>query len=281
MSSSIQIPDNWPGELLDFIIAQEDYENFLTPIREEMLPPLDLTFAALKYTSPEHAKVLVLGLDPYPRKESACGIAFHDASVTSWNDKFAPSLRNILLNLFSHTHSLPTNTKIQQLRAFLSSIDFSSPNDWFEHSSSQGVIWLNSALTYSPRLKQDSYKTHSVFWKPIILFIVKLIMKAKIRAFLTNSPFSPGVVIVLWGKHAQSYGNDFIQCKIKALEELAMEFPNLKIGENCGNELQIVEAPHPCFVPFHKVNSFEKIEFCQELLGQRKIEWIKTNSKTQ
>jgi uracil DNA glycosylase len=34
---------------------------------------------ALKPVSPEHVKVVLFGLAPYPREESSCGIALFDA----------------------------------------------------------------------------------------------------------------------------------------------------------------------------------------------------------
>lgn len=49
-------------------------------------------FAALDLVSPKNTKVVILGQDPYPSHDLACGIAF---SIPSGQSKFPPTLINI------------------------------------------------------------------------------------------------------------------------------------------------------------------------------------------
>ncbi|KAL0221873.1 hypothetical protein RCL1_001727 [Eukaryota sp. TZLM3-RCL] len=270
--SSLHIPLLWPSELELFISSQPNVEVFISISRAKMFPSIENTFAALSHCSPAMSKVLILGLDPYPREESACGIAFQDATVTSWTDTFPPSLRNIMLNLLQHTHNFDCKSPISVLRSFLSEINFASPQSWFNHTCAEGVLWLNTSLTFE---NKSTYKKHADFWRPIVLFIIETIFYQKLVQLNAESPYNPGLVVVLWGKPAQKFEPIIEECRKKALQKFVDNY-GLEVSEaheKCC-QVEFVKANHPCFVPFHKVNSFDLIEKAQDRIGQTRVNWI-------
>src|SRR5262245_22418865 len=60
---------------------------FIGPDRDSRIVPVrELTFQALKPNPPQNWKIVVFGQNPYPRVESATGIAMFDNSFTDWQD---------------------------------------------------------------------------------------------------------------------------------------------------------------------------------------------------
>ena len=51
-----------------------------------IVPVRELTFQALKPNPPHRWKVVVFGQNPYPRIESATGIAMFDNTFGNWSD---------------------------------------------------------------------------------------------------------------------------------------------------------------------------------------------------
>ncbi|KAL0214671.1 hypothetical protein P9112_006855 [Eukaryota sp. TZLM1-RC] len=271
LSLSSILPDSWQC-LTEFIEQQPDVEHFLSSTRNSaIIPNLDLTFYSLSFSSPHLAKVVILGQDPYPRKESANGLAFCDSAVPGWKSSFPPSLRNILLNLLNFTHDLPTNSSISSLRSMLKEINFPAPLDFFLNTSRQRVLWLNSVLTYE---NKKSLATHAKFWRPIVLQIFKLIFFAKLSKSHNHEELQKGLVVVLWGKNAQALKESILESRTCAIKDfITSDSRNASVALN-SVDVEFVEAPHPCFTPFHRVSSFEMISRAQEKLGQDKIEWV-------
>lgn len=89
-------------------------------------PTLNNVFRALELTPLDDAKVIILGQDPYPNSEDACGLAF---SVNR-DYKLPKSLVNIFKLLEIETAEVRTNGDL---------------SDW----ANQGVLLLNSVLTYN------------------------------------------------------------------------------------------------------------------------------------
>jgi len=73
----------WEKVLKPIILEREekDLKRFLSPEREWTIPKRENTFAALRGIPPSQWKVLIIGQDPYPREESAVGIAFNDGAI--------------------------------------------------------------------------------------------------------------------------------------------------------------------------------------------------------
>jgi len=95
-----------------------------------------------------------------------------------------------------------------------------SPTEWFLRTAAQGVLWLNTALTFAPGVCgvaggsthllacvaygrsrwQSDLATHTAFWRPIVERIIEVLLATK-KESPVGSP--PGLVFVMWGTHAQ------------------------------------------------------------------------------
>lgn len=156
-------------------------------------PRMNNIFRAFKECEYSNLRVVILGQDPYPqlRKDKspvATGLAFANSSDTT-NEHLSPSLK-VLSN---------------------SLIDFSIPHKTIifdpslEKIASQGVLWLNSALT----CQTGRIGSHSLMWRPFI------------KSLLLNlSRHRTGIVYVLLGSEAQSFepyinnkSNHVIRCR--------------------------------------------------------------------
>lgn len=179
MNTNLQnlIPSDWQLLLNDYLQSsawkelsknvEDEYQNISSQIR----PDRALIFNALKLTSVENVKVVILGQDPYHSPNLAQGLAFSIPKTIPMNSKeFPSSLRNI--------------SKALMLESFgyLSHGDLS---DW----AKQGVLLLNTALT----VRLGEANSHAQLgWKS---FVIELIKKLSTR---------PNIVWILWGGHAQS-----------------------------------------------------------------------------
>ncbi|WP_405979960.1 hypothetical protein [Streptomyces sp. NBC_00158] len=77
----------WFPLLGPVIEAQPNAAAFIGPGRgQEVVPVRELTFQALKPNPPHKWKVVVFGQNPYPRPESATGIAMFDNTFHDWKD---------------------------------------------------------------------------------------------------------------------------------------------------------------------------------------------------
>ena len=112
---------------------------------------------ALKITPLDKVKVLIFGQDPYPRAESAIGIAFCDGKIKKWTDPTCPSLRNIFKSVLIHYKYLNPSSKVEELRSTMSRIKMISPYNWFFETAKQGVLWLNTSLTYTSNVLNFFY----------------------------------------------------------------------------------------------------------------------------
>ncbi len=140
----------------------EEYRHF------EIYPPMEEVFYALRTTSYEDTRVLLLGQDPYHGPGQAHGMSF---SVRP-GVPLPPSLRNIY-------KELETDLGISPARhGYLKS--------WAE----QGVLLLNTTLT----VRRGQAASHeAIGWR---------IFTDKIIALLNEKP-GP-LVFLLWGAHARS-----------------------------------------------------------------------------
>ena len=78
----------WLKILKPVLESLSDAASFIGPSRDKgIIPVRELTFQALKPNLPSGWRVVSLGQSPYPRIESATGIAHFDNSITSWESK--------------------------------------------------------------------------------------------------------------------------------------------------------------------------------------------------
>lgn len=153
MTSDIEIEKiinpSWLPYLKETILNQPNVSFYLSSTRKEMFPKLENTFQALNLCTPQDCNIVIFGQDPYPRSESAIGIAFCDGMIKKWTDPTCPSLRNIFKSMLIHEKKLTKNSKVDELRKRMIELNMVSPYEWFFETGKQGVLWLNTSLTYT------------------------------------------------------------------------------------------------------------------------------------
>lgn len=138
------------------------------------LPYPDLVFNSFKLTSFKNTKVVIIGQDPYFKRDIFKGKHVPQAMGLSFSVpvgvKVPSSLKNIYKNLmkYGHVTNIPKHGNLEK---------------W----ASQGVLMLNSTLTV-----QEGYpNSHASKWKGFTDEIIKYISENK-----------KGIVFLLWGRNA-------------------------------------------------------------------------------
>ncbi|MET9465664.1 ADP-ribosyltransferase domain-containing protein [Streptomyces sp. NPDC006544] len=193
----------WLPLLRPVIEAQPDATRFIGPGRgPEIVPVRELTFQALKPNLPHQWKVVVFGQNPYPRPESATGIAMFDNTFNDWKDSQfgrVVSMRCVIKAAAMWKYGIARKTPIADVRALLEERDTVQPPEWFQAMLAQGVLLLNASLTASGDGAMGTDR-HTAFWRPVAEGIVEGILKAKQDADEEDR----GVVFAWWGAHARS-----------------------------------------------------------------------------
>jgi ATP-dependent DNA helicase PIF1 len=161
------IPDEWKDCLVS---CKENLLKLSTSLStKEFIPSRERIWKALELTSIKNIKVVILGQDPFPNEEHACGLAF---SVLDNVRPFPASLRNIYKEL-------------------VSDIGIETPKHGnLESWAKQGVLLLNTVLT----VESGNPQSHSKLgWEEVTDQIIRTIASK-----------SEKVVFVLWGKSAQA-----------------------------------------------------------------------------
>ena len=175
MQETFGIDKSWIEAGLDINLIS-DVMSIIAKKRKdrEILPSQEDVLNAIKLTSLDNAKVLIIGQDPYPSSEHAHGLAF-----SSLSSKTPASLKNIFKKL---KEDFPEGK-----------YDSNTLTEW----GKQGVILLNTALTFEgkdPKL----LKEHTKLWEPVIKNIFEVLIKR-------NKP----LVVMRWGNYAQTVGECF------------------------------------------------------------------------
>ncbi len=165
------IGNDWDN-ILKVIEESEGFKKFLQVVNNKYneticYPPKNLIFNALKLTSYENVKVVIVGQDPYHGEGEAHGLSF---SVQK-GIKIPPSLQNIYKELNSDL-----------------GIPISSSGDLTKWAK-EGVLMLNAVLT----VEKDKPASHrGLGWELLTDYIIKSI----------NAKETP-VVFILWGAFAK------------------------------------------------------------------------------
>ena len=168
----VHIGNDW-DELLAGEFEKDYYLKLRSFLKEEyftkrIYPPMNDIFNALKYTSYENARVVILGQDPYHGEGQAHGLCFSVKEGTP----LPPSLKNIFKELDTEL-KIPAATSGELV-------------GW----ARQGVLLLNTTLTVREGQPQ-SHKGRG--WE---IFTDKIIS-------LMNEKSRP-VVFILWGSNARA-----------------------------------------------------------------------------
>ena len=176
--SKDDIPKDWQ-ELLGNYFDSSDWINLASNLEAALdvdpkliRPEPSQFFRALKLTSVDSVKVVILGQDPYHSPDLAQGLAFSiPANIPTNSRAFPSSLRNI--------------SKALALEGF-----GHLPNGDLHAWAEQGVLLLNTAL--SVRLGEAG--SHSnLGWRSLIDQLISGL-----------ALYKPHLVWMLWGGHAQS-----------------------------------------------------------------------------
>ncbi|MFJ9609541.1 ADP-ribosyltransferase domain-containing protein [Kitasatospora sp. NPDC101176] len=217
----------WLPLLKPVIEARPDAAAFIGPGRgPDVVPVRELTFQALKPHAPHKWKVVVFGQNPYPRPESATGIAMFDNTFHDWKDSQfgrVVSIRCIIKAAAMWKYGIPKKTPIADVRALLKEKETVQPPEWFQAMLTQGVLLLNAALTASSDGALGPER-HTAFWRPVAERIVEEILRAKQDADEEDR----GVVFAWWGAHARSLKNVVLrlQKKYPGVEVRHIDHPN-------------------------------------------------------
>lgn len=166
------IGNDW-DEKLKLIWDSEGFKKFLSIVNEEyntktVYPPKDFVFNALKLTTYQNTKVVIVGQDPYHGENEAHGLSF---SVQE-GIKVPPSLKNIYKELETDLKIPPRNS--------------GDLTGW----AKQGVLLLNAVLT----VVKDTPASHrNLGWERLTDYIIKVL----------NEKDEP-IVFILWGNFAKA-----------------------------------------------------------------------------
>ncbi|MEU9086263.1 macro domain-containing protein [Streptomyces sp. NPDC048357] len=193
----------WLPLLKPVIEALPDAPRFIGKGRSpEVVPVRELTFQALKPHPPHKWKVVAFGQNPYPRPESATGIAMFDNTFSDWKDSQfgrVVSIRCLIKAAAMWKYGIAKKTPIADVRALLKEQDTVQPPEWFQAMLTQGVLLLNASLTASGDGAMGADQ-HTAFWRPVAERIVEEILKAKQDADEEDR----GIVFAWWGAHARN-----------------------------------------------------------------------------
>lgn len=165
--------NDWDTVLKDVTETKEFYNTMVTVKKEyaskTVFPPKEHIFEALKLTSYDNTKVVIVGQDPYHGVGEAHGLSF---SVRK-GVRVPPSLQNIYKEMYDD----------------LGIIEPQNVGDLTKWAQ-EGVLLLNSILT----VEKDKAGSHSSFgWEFFTDSIIKKL----------NEKETP-VVFILWGSFARS-----------------------------------------------------------------------------
>lgn len=147
-----------------------------------ILPESDKVFRAYKECPLYKTKVVILGQDPYPNRNDACGLAFSVERNAEDIASVPPSLANILEEVEREYPEVIPQDKNPNL------------SRWAE----QGVLLLNTSLT----VREGHIASHSrIGWEKLIIATIFALNERRYPKVVVDS--SP--VYLLWGSHARSF----------------------------------------------------------------------------
>lgn len=256
--------DAWEPILRPVLESLPKADTFIGPARDKRIVPVrELTFQALKPNPPGGWKIVSLGQSPYPRIESATGIAHFDSSVSSWSSpKFGSvmTMRCIIKAAAMHKYSLPQSTTLPELRTLLEDRKCVGPAEWFQAMLTQGVLFMNASCTLLPpedkdKRASDVVSEHSDFWRPVLLAIVDAILSE-------CSKTGRGLVFAWWGGESR-------KIKSPLVAECLSKYPGVKVEH--------VDASNPaamgdkfCDSP----NVFKRMNEALKKLKLDEIDWL-------
>ncbi|MFH8840428.1 ADP-ribosyltransferase domain-containing protein [Streptomyces sp. NPDC017868] len=249
----------WLPLLAPVIEAQPGAGSFIGPKRSpEVVPVRELTFQALKPHPPHKWKVVAFGQNPYPRAESATGIAMFDNTFHDWKDSQfgrVVSIRCLIKAAAMWKYGIVKKTPIADVRALLRKEDTVQPPEWFQAMLTQGVLLLNASLTASADGAVPT-EGHTSFWRPVAEQIVEEILRAKQDVEEADR----GVVFAWWGAHARSLK--------RVVQRLEKKYP--------GVEVRHLDHVNPAAQgdAFCEGDHFARVNDALAAVGAEPVDWL-------
>ncbi|WP_426367289.1 ADP-ribosyltransferase domain-containing protein [Streptomyces sp. E-08] len=249
----------WLPLLGPVIEAQPGAGAFIGPKRSpEVVPVRELTFQALKPHPPHKWKVVAFGQNPYPRAESATGIAMFDNTFHDWKDSQfgrVVSIRCLIKAAAMWKYGIARKTPVGDVRALLKKEDTVQPPEWFQAMLTQGVLLLNASLTASADGAVPT-EQHTSFWRPVAEQIVEEILRAKQGAEEEDR----GVVFAWWGAHARSLK--------RVVQRLEKKYP--------GVEVRHLDHANPAAQGdlFCEGDHFSQVNDALAAVGAEPVDWL-------
>ncbi|MFE5597272.1 ADP-ribosyltransferase domain-containing protein [Streptomyces sp. NPDC056549] len=249
----------WLPLLGPVIEAQPGAGAFIGPKRSpEVVPLRELTFQALKPHPPHKWKVVAFGQNPYPRAESATGIAMFDNTFHDWKDSQfgrVVSIRCLIKAAAMWKYGIAKKTPVGDVRALLKKEDTVQPPEWFQAMLTQGVLLLNASLTASADGAVPT-EQHTAFWRPVAEQIVEEILRAKQDAGEEDR----GVVFAWWGAHARSLK--------RVVQRLEKKYP--------GVEVRHLDHANPAAQGdlFCEGDHFSQVNDALAAVGAEPVDWL-------
>lgn len=249
----------WLPLLGPVIEAQPGAGAFIGPKRSpEVVPVRELTFQALKPHPPHKWKVVAFGQNPYPRAESATGIAMFDNTFHDWKDSQfgrVVSIRCLIKAAAMWKYGIAKKTPIADVRALLKKEDTVQPPEWFQAMLTQGVLLLNASLTASADGAVPTDQ-HTSFWRPVAEQIIEEILRAKQDAEEEDR----GVVFAWWGAHARNLK--------RVVQRLEKKYP--------GVEVRHLDHANPAAQGdiFCEGDHFARVNDALAAVGAEPVDWL-------
>ena len=218
--------DSWHNFIYDKRVLkelekiEENIKNDYYPLKEDIFKFLENDLYNVKY--------IFFGMDPYLEKNIdgkpyATGRAFEVCGYDDWTDKTRKSsLNNLLKKIYLSVYK--EDLKVEEIREKIKNDEFKilSPNNWFIHMETEGVLFLNFGLTVNPK-KSGS---HLKYWNGFMSLLIKYIYENNdnVKWILLGEKVQKRFDIIaknVIGKNYKDYINDKI---IKSYHPSTKEF---------------------------------------------------------
>ncbi|MFA9418956.1 MAG: uracil-DNA glycosylase [Gammaproteobacteria bacterium] len=200
--SRANVHEQWKDILIDALQSVDP--DYLAGLEQsnDWLPGVDQLFSAFRRDR-QNLRYILIGESPYPRAESANGIAFYDAAVDMlWSEtglsksvNRATSMRNIIKTALIAEGLIEADPAGKISQASIALIDHAgliqTMEDLFEALQDRGFLMLNATpVLHSVRKPALEAK----YWQGFLKRLLELLAPS------TNS----SLTLVLWGKIAET-----------------------------------------------------------------------------
>ncbi|ETO28416.1 uracil-DNA glycosylase [Reticulomyxa filosa] len=227
--------DKWLEELSSTIQSQAECLTFIGPLKhrpENIIPQRQLLFNSFNSLPPHRWRVIMLGESNPNQLHKCSGYSYmEDKNITSWSDEACPKdmraiIHNVLMtyglvhmgaesidnevddkndNQKTDESSLAKQSKSNELDAILTQIRQQipmNPLEWWQYTSTQGVLWLNMALTCGGLLLECVH----VYTRMFALFFFTLYVQ---------STYPKKINTYTHTQKQRGDGNGFLKAKLK------------------------------------------------------------------